>query len=370
MKTSAYLIGIIVIGLFIVIGCDDANSPGDESAEVAYIIASPTDIDLIVGSTSQVTAFAFDSDSNLVANVTFDWSTNNSGIASVSNSGVVTGIGQGTTQIFSKASSISSNSVNVSVTPQHGSLFSILLSPLGIIMEKDSSTQIQAVGQDANGILIPNVSFTWHSTDEDIATVSSNGVVFGFGEGASFITAKSGNVTSEPVGVLVNWQIEAKLSGNWIAIDFTSAPDVSDWFETDLNSYESCTGDPICFDWCLGVEYFVSWDGLSLKISNDLTFSLHDSISYSRNEYWTCAANNSRGDDTTYGGVGRLQTGSITIDEFGVPFPTIDFYDDNQQLIYYGIFETLSTDYSSVKFSMNKDARPVDFTYYWELKKE
>jgi len=55
----------------------------------------------------------------------------------------------------------------------------------------------------AEGIPVPNITFTWMSSDEDVATVDEDGVVTATGVGDADITAHVADVMSNKIGVTV-----------------------------------------------------------------------------------------------------------------------------------------------------------------------
>ena len=63
--------------------------------------------------------------------------------------------------------------------------------------------QFEAIGKDAEGQDIPNLTFTWTSSREPVATVNSTGVVTAVATGVSNLIATAGNVTSNTVIVEV-----------------------------------------------------------------------------------------------------------------------------------------------------------------------
>ncbi len=63
--------------------------------------------------------------------------------------------------------------------------------------------QFVALGKDAEGQDIPNLTFSWSSSNEDAATVNTTGVVTAVATGTSNLIASAGNITSNIVQVVV-----------------------------------------------------------------------------------------------------------------------------------------------------------------------
>lgn len=66
-----------------------------------------------------------------------------------------------------------------------------------------TSLPLHAVALDASGDTLSMTSFTWSSSNPNVATVSSNGVVSGQQAGTANITASTGSVTSNAVAMTV-----------------------------------------------------------------------------------------------------------------------------------------------------------------------
>ncbi len=72
---------------------------------------------IAVGGTQQYTATATDTNGNIVSGLTFSWSSNTTSVATISSSGLATGVGAGKTQITASASGVTSSAVALSVNP-------------------------------------------------------------------------------------------------------------------------------------------------------------------------------------------------------------------------------------------------------------
>ncbi|MET0937105.1 MAG: DNA/RNA non-specific endonuclease, partial [Luteibacter sp.] len=95
--------------------CNDA---GEEPppAEVAVVTVAPPASNLNVGSTLALTATAFDSNGAPIGGTTFAWTSSNPGAATVSASGVVSGVAEGDTTVFATAPNGIAGSATVHVT--------------------------------------------------------------------------------------------------------------------------------------------------------------------------------------------------------------------------------------------------------------
>jgi len=82
--------------------CNDGTT-NDEEAEVARVAVTPATATITEGETVQLTATAFDAADAPIAGVSFTWTTDDGGIASVDATGRVTGIGMGAVMITATA---------------------------------------------------------------------------------------------------------------------------------------------------------------------------------------------------------------------------------------------------------------------------
>jgi DNA/RNA endonuclease G (NUC1) len=82
--------------------CNDNGEP-PPPVEVASITVAPANANILVAGTQTFTATAFDASNQPIAGVTFDWSSNNTAVATVNGNGVATGVTAGDAQITATA---------------------------------------------------------------------------------------------------------------------------------------------------------------------------------------------------------------------------------------------------------------------------
>lgn len=98
-------------------GSSSGSSGGGGGAPtVASISVSPASASIAVGATEQFTATAKDSSGNTISGVTFTWSSSSTGIATISTSGLATGVAPGSTNITASASGVTSPAAALTVT--------------------------------------------------------------------------------------------------------------------------------------------------------------------------------------------------------------------------------------------------------------
>ncbi len=171
---------------------------------LATIQLSPTSISGVPGSSTQITAVLEDSTGAVMASPpALAWTSSNSSIATVSGSGSVKLVKQGSATITASASGVSS-AVAVTVNaPPVGPVASIALTPNAITGIPGNTAQVSAALADANGVAVTGVTVSWSSSNTAVATVSSGGLVTLVKQGAATIKASAGGVTAT-IGATVN----------------------------------------------------------------------------------------------------------------------------------------------------------------------
>ncbi len=151
---------------------------------VTGVSLETTSVGLLTGKTLQLTATM---SPGAATNKTVTWSSSNSSVASVSTSGLVTGVAVGSATItVTTADGGYTASCLVSVTVGPVSVTSVSLSPIPpSYLEVGQTYQLAAAIYPSNAT---NQSVTWTSSNTAIATVSSTGLVTGIALGSAMIT--------------------------------------------------------------------------------------------------------------------------------------------------------------------------------------
>lgn len=92
------------------------SASGPNGATVAYVTVSAPPRSIAVGNTAQLSAVAFDQAGAQLIGVTFEWSSSDKTIATVSGTGVVTGVAVGSARITAMTGTVS-GSADVTVGP-------------------------------------------------------------------------------------------------------------------------------------------------------------------------------------------------------------------------------------------------------------
>ena len=161
----------------------------DNPVAVTGLSLDKSSINIDVGSTSAIIASITPSDAT---NKTIIWESSNPSVASVNQSGVVTGITSGNATITAKTVDGSFQATcSVSVNPVYA---------IGIILNKDILNLDVAQSETLFATVFPsnttNNGVTWSSNNYGIASVDSSGKVTGVTGGTATITAKTNDGTN------------------------------------------------------------------------------------------------------------------------------------------------------------------------------
>jgi len=175
---------------------------------VTSISLSPSSTSLKVGKQIQISATV---SPNNATDKSVSWSTSNSSVATVNSSGWVTAEGVGTATITCKANDGSgvSNTCSIAVDP---------IFVTNIALDVTSASLLVGETQQLTATVSPNNatdnSISWSSSNNSVASVSSNGLVTAKGAGTATITCRANdgsgvqatcNVTvPEPVTISIN----------------------------------------------------------------------------------------------------------------------------------------------------------------------
>jgi trimeric autotransporter adhesin len=155
---------------------------------VATVTVTPNPLNLVLGgSTGTLTATMRDVAGNSLSRAA-TWSSDNTAIAEVSSTGVVTAKGVGTATITATSEG---KTGTASVVVGSASAATVTVTPSPVTVEAGTTTTLEAVVKNENGQVLTGRTVTWTSSDITKATVNASGVVTGVAVGTATITATS-----------------------------------------------------------------------------------------------------------------------------------------------------------------------------------
>ena len=172
-------------------------------APVASIEVSFASGSITVGQTTQATAVLRDAQGHALTGRTVTWSSADGQLASVSASGVVTGLAAASATIVASAEGVTGVG-SITINPgAPAPVASISLSAGSTSLVVGSMTQISVTLRDAQGNILTGRTLTFTSSAPSVATVNANGVVTAVAAGAASIRVASEG-TSGSIGITVS----------------------------------------------------------------------------------------------------------------------------------------------------------------------
>ncbi|MEO8201513.1 MAG: Ig-like domain-containing protein [Gemmatimonadota bacterium] len=194
---------------------------------VASVAVSPQALHLGVGSEVQLSAVPEDSHGHAVLNRPITWSSSDSSVATVSSTGLVTGVAPGNVSIVAQSDS-GNGASNIIVDPDV--VATTIVSPGTSSVGAGLAVQLTAITLGSNGDTLPGRNITWSSSTPGIASVDSNGLVTGAVAGTTTINATSEGVSgSATITVVVNLAFPALDGGYAHTCSLTSTGGAYCW---------------------------------------------------------------------------------------------------------------------------------------------
>ncbi|HEX9692440.1 MAG TPA: Ig-like domain-containing protein [Gemmatimonadales bacterium] len=196
--------------------------------EVSTVAVTPAVVRLAaLGDTVRLAGTVTDANGHDIAGVALTWMSVAPSVATVDASGLVTAVGNGTTNIEAMTGDKgSAASVTVDQTPTK---VTVVPSSVSFAALGDTAHLVASVA-DANGHPVADPDVVWISGDDAVASVSGTGIVRAESNGATQIVARVGNV-ADTIGVEVMQEVahlmvtpgDADLSALGMTVQLTAA---------------------------------------------------------------------------------------------------------------------------------------------------
>jgi uncharacterized protein YjdB len=158
---------------------------------VASVRVTPNLAPIKVGETVHLVAQPLDANGNALSGRTVTWSSDNESVATVDNTGVVTGVATGTANVTATSEG-KTGTAGINVGSAVAA--SIVVAPTSVTVTAGQTSQLTATVKDASGSVISGAPVAWTVDKPAVAIVGSTGLVAGQSAGTATVTATSGAV--------------------------------------------------------------------------------------------------------------------------------------------------------------------------------
>ena len=210
--------------------------------EVSAVAVSSAEDTVVQGNTLRLAAEASDANGHPVAGAAFAWASSDTLVASVDDSGLVTGVAAGDVEISATSSGVTGLAA-LTVTAPVPTIVEVIPDTVALTA-LGQTAQLVAEVQDQVGRVMEGQAVAWASTDTLVATVDSAGLVTAAGQGTTPVVATAGDISGEAVVTVTQLSdrdimvalYEATRGRGWTNSDgwLTDVP-LGEWYGVDVN---------------------------------------------------------------------------------------------------------------------------------------
>lgn len=170
--------------------------PPPPPATAGSVVIDPRGASIPTGQTVQFTAVVRDAGGAVMNGRTAEWRVGNSGVASISSTGLATASAAGNSYVIASADA-RADTVLLTVTasppppPPPAAVATVTVTPASVTLAIGATRQLSATMRDASGNVLSGRAVTWSSSSTASATVSTTGMVTAVAAGSATITATS-----------------------------------------------------------------------------------------------------------------------------------------------------------------------------------
>ena len=189
---------VLLMPLFLAVGCIGTDFL-DESAELfePRIVVTPAQEAIEVNQTLTYEATYYDS-TNTPQTTTFSWSSSDNSIVSIAEDGSATGLRSGQAEIAAEAFGVASEVALLTVVASADGVAIVRVSPADTSITEGGLLQYTAQAENANGEVMNDVTLSWTSSVDSIATIDDLGILRALTTGEVEITATAEGIMSTP----------------------------------------------------------------------------------------------------------------------------------------------------------------------------
>jgi uncharacterized protein YjdB len=189
-------------------GADDSTGP--DSEPVATLTVTPPSATIPPGGSVQLQASVKDAAGATLTGQEVTWSSSDEDVATVSETGLVSGVSEGAASIIAAIDGKSGSAAVTVRTPVE----SIELVPEAAEITQSQTLQLEAITRDKDGNVVTGRQIAWSSSDDEVATVSQSGLVTGIDAGTARITATTEGEKGSALITVTLANIAARATGS------------------------------------------------------------------------------------------------------------------------------------------------------------
>jgi trimeric autotransporter adhesin len=199
----------LTFSLAILLACSD-DTGADRG--VARVVVQPEHPSVGVDQTLAMTATAYDEADQPLPEMVARWQVGDAGVATVSTSGVVTGVSVGSTTVSATIDAVA-GSTDLTVTEPTAPVASVTVEPAELMVAPGRFGRLVPTLRAFNGEAITGPTITWTTDAPAVASVDGGGVVTAHGQGTATVTAAvqgvstTATVTVDPLFTIVSLEI-------------------------------------------------------------------------------------------------------------------------------------------------------------------
>lgn len=189
--SSLLRLALAGLALLLAAGCGDSPVDPPRPPSVAEVRISGPDSLVTPGHTLQLQAEVRDSAGNPLGDRAITWSSSDTTVARVADTGAVTGVALGTATLTASSEGVSETFRVAVVRP----IRYYAVNSTGQAIAVGVSRQLSARAWDSAGALIPDPRVHWASSDPSVLAVSESGEMRGVAAGSAELVARIENLT-------------------------------------------------------------------------------------------------------------------------------------------------------------------------------
>ena len=192
----------LVLGLLLA-GCIGTDLVDDPPSAEARIDITPATAAVLQGETVRFEAAYYDVFGMLLPETQFRWESTNPSVASIDAEGVVSTAQNGQAMIIAHAEAISSMPALLTVVADPNQVARVAVTPDTLSLSLGTTQSFTATALNLNDETLAGQTFTWSSSNPEVATIDAAGVATALEAGTTHITASTDGIASSPAYLLV-----------------------------------------------------------------------------------------------------------------------------------------------------------------------